>query len=92
MQLPHLWSLRFNIISFDPGLASPAVFAPLPHQDFCFTPFDLGMWAIFCDSLIGNKHTRDRHSNDALLCIHADSATALMDSRHLALALLAKLA
>ena len=61
-------------------------------QDFCFTPFDLGMWAIFCDSLIGSKHTRDRHSNDALLCIHADSATALMDSRHLPLALLAKLA
>ena len=61
-------------------------------QDFCFTPFDLGMWAIFCDSLIGNKQTRDLHSNDALLCIHADSATALMDSRHLALALLAKLA
>ena len=61
-------------------------------QDFCFTPFDLGMWAIFCDSLIGNQHTRDRHSNDALLCIHADSATALMDSRHLALARLAKLA
>ena len=55
-------------------------------------PFDLGMWAIFCDSLIGNKQTRDLHSNDALLCIHADSATALMDSRHLALALLAKLA
>ena len=61
-------------------------------QDFCFTPFDLGMWAIFCDSLIGNKQPRDRHSNDALLCIHADSATALMDSRHLPLALLAKLA
>ena len=58
----------------------------------CFTPLDLGMWAIFCDSLIGNQHTRDRHSNDALLCIHADSATALMDSHHLALALLAKLA
>ena len=37
------------------------------------------MWAIFCDSLIGNQHTRDRHSNDALLCLHADSATALMD-------------
>ena len=61
-------------------------------QDICFTPLDLGMWAIFCDSLIGNQHTRDRHSNDALLCLHADSATALMDSRHLALALLAKLA
>ena len=61
-------------------------------QDFCFTPFDLGMWAIFCDSLIGNRHTRDRHSNDTLLCLHADFATALMDSRHLALARLAKLA
>ena len=61
-------------------------------QDVCFTPLDLGMWAIFCDSLIGNKQPRDRHSNDALLCIHADSATALMDSRHLPLALLAKLA
>ena len=61
-------------------------------QDICFTPLDLGMWAIFCDSLIGNQHTRDRHSNDALLCLHADSATALMDSRHLAPAFLAKLA